>query len=1005
MVRFLIHRPVAVVMTYVALLLMGLAALTRLPVALMPDIDIPGITVRVEWRNTSCGELENTVVTPIRRQLLQVSGLEDITGETRNGSALLRLRFKYGTPVDMAFIEVNEKIDRVMAGLPRDMERPQVIRASVTDVPVFYLNLYRDDLQAGEGFLEMSEFAGEVIRKRIEQLPQVALVDVTGFSFPELVITPNEQKLYSLGMGHEEIRQALVRSNLSMGNMTVREGPYRFVIRFSSVLRSVEDVKNIYIGAGSRIMKLGELAEIRLAERERKGMFFTGDHPAVSLAIIQQADARMAGLKKEMMQLMKSFSEDYPGLRMELVRDQSSFLEYSIRNLRSSLLIGALLAFAIMFLFLHDRRSPWLAGISIPVSVVISFLFFHLAGLSINLISLSGLVLGVGMIIDNSIIVIDNIRQHLARGSDPEEACVRGTNEVIRPLISSVLTTCAVFVPLVFLSGMAGALFRDQAIAVSIGLGLSLLVSITLLPVLFYALRKKGSPGQVRYETTLAEKKYEKGLAAVFRNRAAWLVVFVLLIPLAVVLFRILPMETMPVLSRDDVMVKIDWNENISLDENRIRTQRLLGDMDEPLLVSNIWIGEQQYMLEKDEEESPATVKLYLRGSDSGTPRRLRSEISAWLRRNYRVARVSFAPPPTVFEQLFGGDNIPVEARISVKEGETVPPVEVMRALVDSLGKRLPGMRFRPLPVQEYTLLRIDSERLLLYGVSQDELVNRLRSLFRGREVETLRTGSRLIPVVIHERRQPVGEVLQQSLIRAESGTMIPLQALVSPEKQAGYRIRFAGQHGNYVPLIPAEEPVGVDETVKVIREVVAGQPGLRVEFTGDYFRARGLFSEMVWVLLISLLLLYFILAAQFESLTQPLIVMLEIPLDLAGCLFVLWVFGGGINIMSMIGVVVMAGIIINDSILKVDTINHLRTEGLPLEKAIREGGLRRFKPILMTTLTTVLALLPLLFGHALGSELQRPLALAVIGGLVLGTAVSLYFIPLAYAWLYRHKK
>ncbi|MGC9472390.1 MAG: efflux RND transporter permease subunit [Bacteroidales bacterium] len=1003
MVRFLIHRPVAVVMTYVALLLMGLAALTRLPVALMPDIDIPGITVRVEWRNSSCEELETTVVTPIRRQLLQVSGLENITGQTRNGSAVLRLRFKYGTRVNMAFIEVNEKIDRAMAGLPRDMERPRVIRASVTDVPVFYLNLYRDNLHAGEEFLEMSEFADEVIRKRIEQLPQVALVDVSGLSFPELVIIPDGRKLHSLGMGYEEIRQALVRSNFSMGDMTVREGPYRFIIRFSTVLRSVEDVKNIFIEAGNRVMKLGELAEIRLSAREREGMFLTGDHPSVSMAIIQQADARMAGLKKEMDRLMESFRNDYPDLRMELVRDQSSFLEYSIRNLRSSLMMGALLAFVVMFLFLRDRRSPWLAGISIPVSVVISFLFFHLAGISVNLISLSGLVLGVGMIIDNSIIVIDNILQHLARGDTPEEACVEGTNEVIRPLISSVLTTCAVFIPLVFLSGMAGALFRDQAIAVSIGLGVSLLVSITLLPVLFYVLRRKTSPA--RYEPTLAEKKYERGLAAVFRNRHRWLVAFALLIPLAVVLFNILPMETMPRLSRNDVMVKIDWNENISLDENLRRTQRLLHEMNEPLVVANSWVGEQQYMLDEEEEETAATVKIYLQGQDAGTPRRVRHEITVWLERNYRGARVSFGPPLTVFEQLFGGEDVTLEARISLKEGESVPPVETMYALLDTLGKKLPGVRFRPLPVQEYTLLRMDTERLLLYGVSQNELVNRLRTLFRGREVETLRTGSRLIPVVIHENRKPVGDVLKTALIRAESGAMIPLQALVSPEKQTGYRIRFSDQHGNYLPLIPVEGTGRVEETVRVIRRAVAERPGLRVEFTGGYFRARGLFSEMVWVLLVSLLLLYFILAAQFESLTQPLIVMLEIPLDLAGCFFMLWVFGGGINIMSMIGVVVMAGIIINDSILKVDTINHLRMEGLPLEEAIREGGLRRFKPILMTTLTTVLALLPLMFGHALGSELQRPLALTVIGGLILGTAVSLYFIPLAYAWLYRHKK
>ena len=1007
MVKFLIHRPVAVIMSFIALVLLGIAASTRLPVALMPDIQVPVITVQAERKNTSARELESTVVTPLRRQLLQVSHLDDINSVTRNNQAVLKLKLDYGTDVNYAFIEVNEKIDMAMAGLPRDVPRPRVIKASVTDIPVFYLNIFRKDqgrgTLPGDYFLELSEFADAVIRKRIEQLPEVAMADVTGLAYPELYIRPDKGKMAALNVTGDDIHDALKQQNLPPGNLLVREGHYLYKMRFSSMISTPDDVANIYLKAGNRILKLKEVAEVGIQPQDRHGMFLSDRRPAVSLAIIQQTDARMADLKDEISGLMKHFREDYPQIGMELVRDQSAILDYSISNLKKSLLLGAVLAFLVMFLFLKDGRSPWLVGLSIPVALIISLLVFHLAGLSINIISLSGLILGVGLMLDNSIIVIDNITQFRDRGTPVDEACVLGTNEVIRPLISSALTTCAVFVPLIFLSGLAGALFFDQAVAVSTGLFVSLGVSITLLPALYFVLFRNKKPDK-NYDSvspTHLETFYESGLELVFHHRGRLLLTAGVLILLAGYLFIRIPKDTMPQLPQNDLITSIDWNENITLEENLERVGQLTGNLTEQTEFTNSYLGEQQFILQRKEEKDQAEAEIYWKTTGGNALVTLKQQIAEYLTDKYPIARYEFHAPGTVFEQLFSTDEPLVTARVTMFGKNEAPEYRIMKRLINTLESQLETGGIRPLPIQEYHVIQVLPERMLLYGVSYTTLVNSLQTAFHEREVDIVRSGNRFIPIVIQGRQNNIDEVLNSTRLPNAQGEHIPVSALVKIYREQDYKQLYAGKQGEFVPLQMDFEPGNANSVVSLLRETIDKNSGLDVLFTGRLFSSKKLIREMILVLSLSLLLLYFILAAQFESLTQPFIVLLEIPIDIAGCLLMLLLFGATINIMSLIGMIVMTGIIINDSILKVDTINHLRPE-LPLYEAIRVGGIRRLKPILMTTITTILALMPFLFGSGLGVALQRPLALTVIGGLALGTLVSLYFIPVAYGWLYR---
>jgi len=1018
MVNFLIHRPIAVIMTFIAVLLLGAVSAGLLPVSLMPDVDIPEITVQIERPGVSVRELENTIVTPMRRSLSQVSHLDDIISETREGYSLIRLRFKYGTDINYAFIDVNEKVDGVMHGMPRDVDRPAIIKASATDLPVFYINVQTAaDKNDDSRFMELCEFTDAVIRKRFEQLPQVAMVDITGMMLPELYILPDAEKMKSLGITQYQIQNVLKENNITLGSLDVIDGQYRYSIRFSNAVNNVEDVKNLYLKAGGRILQIKDIADVGLRPRERKGLFLEGKKYALSLAVIKQGDARMEDLKTEITKLLDIFNRDYPEIKLTLTRDQTTILKFAINNLEQSLLLGSFLAFIIMFFFLKDTRSPWLIGFSIPVSLIISLLFFHLMGLSLNIISLSGLILGVGMMIDNSIIVIDNITQRMDRGEPLATACINGTNEVIRPLISSVLTTCAVFLPLIFISGIAGALFYDQAVAVSIGLFVSLIVSITLLPVLYrlFWLRaeRKGKIEKIRKKGLLSkmqifdwENSYEKGWHWVFRHRHWMLPLFIFLIIIGGYLAMKMQKERFPSFKQQELVTRIDWNERISLNENKKRVDRILSLTESKTMPAGSFVGVQQYVMHKDMDLSPSEAVIYFKIKDSYTVNELREGIRNMIRTDYPAASVTFRFPETIFERLFSDREAPFTAKVTSLKLKGVPEVQTMDNVLSDLSSKYPGYDIEPFPKDEYLEIRTNREQLALYDVDQSRLFSRLKSALKENRIGVLRSRTLYVPIVISDKERTLNSILKELKIRNNNGIEIPVSRLVTLLRKDYYKILYGGRDGEYVP-VPFYNVAGVSpyNLAGEIKTLLQDNYDLNVSFTGKLFSSRKLLKELVIILLIALSLLYFILAAQFESLSQPLIVLLEVPMDIAGALGLLWLFGGTINLMAMIGIIVMSGIIINDSILKIDTINQLRKQGLALLPAIETAGKRRLKPILMTSLTTILALVPFLLASDLGSELQQPLALTVIGGMTIGTLVSLYFVPLMYYYLYRKQR
>lgn len=1020
MVKFLLNRPIAVVMAFLAAVIIGAVTYFTLPVSLLPAIDIPQITVQISGEGIGARELENTVTTPLRRQLLQVGGLSEIKSETRDGMGIIRMHFDYGVNTDLAFIEVNEKIDAAMNLLPRDTRRPKAIKASATDIPVLYLNLtLRDDPgsinkadiitgnvartqspYANSQFLEMAQLAENVVRRRIEQMPEIAMADITGVPRQQLRIIPDEDKLASLGITVVDIETALAENNAEPGSMTVRDGYYEYNINISNQLRTTDDVRRIFLRKGDRMIQLGDFCRVEIVDDNPQGYSIFNGKRAVTLAIIKQSEENMDQLKDALAETTAYFEKHYPQIEFTQSRNQTELLDYSISNLVQNLILGFVLVFLLTALFMGEVRSSVVIGVSIIVAVIITFLLFYLFGVSINIISLSGLILAVGMMIDNSVIVTENIMQYRQRGYDLTRACDLGTTEMITPMLSSSLTTVAVFVPLVFMSGIAGAIFYDQAFAITSGLAVSYIVGIMLLPVLYKIVFTGKSKKAISTKTggkALAinawlTRWYTATIDWCFAHKVSCLAVTALTIPACVVLFGVLPVERMPEIDRSDMVARVEWNENINIDENTARVNSLLSQIDTADIVHHsAYIGIQDYLLDAGSELSPSESEIYIQAKSPAHLAAVNSEFAKALKNSYPRATVEYLPAENIFEKIFSTDEPDLEVRFHVNG----------KLDIDTLIAIEGRLTDETTPLRDRINLVIDRERLLLYKVSYQDVARALRTAFKANTAGTLRSYQQYLPIAIVGEEKTVERVLAETLIRDD----LPLASVVSIARDQDLKNISAGADGEFVPL--AFNGIS-DPTAKIteVETVIADKPDWEAAFAGSIFSNRKMMKELTFILLISVLLMYFILCAQFGSFVQPLIVLAEIPIDTAFALITLWICGHTLNLMSAIGIIVTCGIVVNDSILKLDAINELRGEGMPLMEAIHTAGVRRLRPIIMTSLTTILAMVPMLFTNDMGSELQRPLAIAMIGSMVVGTLVSIFIIPIIYWLIYRsHEK
>lgn len=1009
-------------MAFLAFFILGIITYLNIPVSLLPNIAIPEITVQVSGKNISARELENTVVAPIRQQLLQVGKLRDMQSETRDGNGIIKLLFEYGVDTDLAFIEVNEKIDAAMNYLPRDIDRPRVVKASATDIPVFYLNLtLKEDIPYKEGneeaFLNLSEFAETVIKRRIEQQPEVAMVDMTGLISKQIIIIPDNNLLQITGITLSEIESVLQNNNIEPGTMTVKNGHYEYNITFSSVVRTISDVQDIYFRKNGRIYQLKDIADIRLTTQKEEGISLYNGKRAITLGIIKQADENMANMQAVLDKTIHSLEETYPDIEFSSSQNQTELLDYTISNLQQNLILAFIFVCLVSTIFMSDIRSPLIIGLCMFVSLIISLLFFYLFHISLNVVSLTGLVLALGMMIDNSIIVTDNIGQYRRKGLLLEDACIKGTDEVIAPMLSSALTTISVFLPLIFMSGIAGAIFFDQAFSVTVGLLVSYITGIMLLPVLYKLIytakaprfiskrihRKGKEEAKKVHKISIPERIYHKGTNWTFSHKTMTIIVMILVFPFCVWLFTFIRKEKMPDISQNEQIVNIEWNENIHLQENNRRVASLLQHIEKEIIENSALIGRQQYLLNREREKTVTESEIYLKLPTTEDIPGIKETISKYMTEKYPSSIVSYSPVGTIFEKIFATGEPDLRIEYYPEKSQASVTTENIEKIKNDL-KSKTGQTAVTASFEKQLNISVNNEKLLLYNIPYSTLYQALKSGFKENEITTLRSYQQYLPITLGGGETNVNEVIQNTLLPVSGTThKIPLGELVSINPAEDVKTIIAGRNGEFIPF-DFYELNNPQDAIDKVKQEITPEKGWDINFSGTFFSNRQMLGELVIILFISIMLMYFILAAQFESFVQPLIVLLEIPIDIAAALGLLILLGHSLNLMSAIGIVVTCGIIINDSILKVDIMNQLRRQGMDLMDAIHEAGRRRLNAILMTSLTSIVCMLPLLFSSDMGSELEKPLAIATIGGMVIGTPISLFVVPLAYWFIYRKK-
>ncbi len=1009
MVRFLLARPIAVFMTFMALMVFSFIVLRTLPISLLPPIDVPQIVVKVNYPNASPEAIEQNVLSRIREGLITLNGLEEMDSKAGSEVGTIRLTFDYSTKMELAYIDVNEKIDRLTNSLPEDLSRPEVIRINTSDIPVARVQVVPKE---GIDEIEVSLLAENVLKKRIEQLPGVSLVDINGKKDRIITVKPKEEALSALGMTQENVISAIKSGNQDLPGISVKDGQFRYYLRLATRVDSPKDIESLPVAASSGvIIPLGKLAEVSYETQETLGYHLFGTNEGLVITVHKQTSAKMNELIPELKKSLEYFKEDYPQVEFELTQDQSNLLNAAISNLETSLLFGGVFAFAVLFLFMKDYRLPLIIGVSLPSSLLISFLVFYFFDLSINIISLSGLALGIGMLIDNAIIVLDNITRKRESGLPLFDACVEGVNEVMGALISSVLTTLAVFVPLVFLSGISGALFFDQAVAVTAILSVSLAVAFILLPMLYFIMFSRSKKPYDEGEGLFFSKVlalYDFVYHKVISNRKLAMLGFMLLIPLGLGISLILDTTGLPEIEKLDATLDVDWSEPISATENKNRVLALLKTLDGNYTQAEADVGVKQFLL-FDGENSIQQSLLYFLFPSVEEKQAAINQLEDYLKENYPEASFTLGDAPNAFDQLFNSSMPYYEVRWKDLEAKEPVPEERMDPWLSQFPtrewERGPGLQ-----KEASVVFTLRADKMATYQIPVDAVQMQISKLFGSYTITDIRRFGVITPIRLKETNARFESLLRNTRLFASDTTSYILGEFIDYQYEDHYKYVTADKGGIYQSLF-----VTADNPDEGLRDYLRwGQDkNLGVTAVGQYFKDRENVRQLIGILLISVLLLYFILAAQFESFIQPLIVVFTLPLGIGGAFLVLLLCGATLNVMSAIGLVVMLGIMVNDAILKIDTINRLRSSYVEsdsisaaeaLEMALHRAGQIRLKPILMTSITTILALIPIVFSSGLGADLQRPLVFAVIGGLTIGTVTSLYFVPLAY-WFTVSKK
>ena len=1063
-IGFSIGRPVTIIMLMTAMLLFGFIAFSRLPINLLPDITYPTLTVRTEYTGAAPNEIENLISEPIEEAVGVVTGVVRVSSISRPERSDVILEFEWGTNMDFASLNVREKID--LLNLPQAAEKPILLRFDPSLDPIL-----RIALSGNESLTALRIMAEEEIKRELESLDGVAAVKISGGLEEEIHVELDESKLASLGIPITQVANRLEQENVNLAGGTIKDGETEYLVRILNEFKDVDEIDEIIIGQINTVpILLSDVAYVAKSHKERKLSARINGQESIEIAIYKEAGTNTIQVGRVVKERLDSVRENLEGLTsgvfLEVVFDQSIFIQQSVDEVLKTALYGGILAVLVLFLFLRSSSSL-IIGVSIPISVVTTFFFLYAFDVSLNIMSLGGLALGVGMLVDNSIVVLEGIDRHRRRGGDkPLTELVRlGASEVGQAVVAATLTTVCVFVPIVFVEGIAGQLFRDLALAVTFSLIVATLVAVTLIPVISSILHRDRQPhieeeSQPSQDPTTAIGKTRAVIGTVwsaFTLGLGYIVtgvffivrwaLFVVWTALRVVLWipgwlfdRIFPViqRTYPPFLRWALVhraltlftgtvvlagtlyiiptIGVELIPQMSQGEFFVNVRLPVGS---PLPATEDVLGRMSDLASEYPEVSSVYVlagTMGQSGGNAGEERENIGQLHIRLEPGLRGEveenvmnrlRASFEPIPGIEAPEFARPALfsfknPVEVEVSGYNLSRLTEVSEDLAMEMSAVPGLTDVKASMEGGNPEVQILFDRRKLANLGLNLGTVTQIVQNKVQGNVATELTRRDRKIDIRVwaeDETRLSL-DAIRRMVVNPEGAVPVPLAAVAEVRvvqgpseirrvNQQRVAIVSAGLTGRSLGDV-AEDIQGIIDGFLLPIDFIVGVKGQNEEM-------QVAFASLQFAILLSVFLVYLVMASQFESLLHPFVIMFTFPFSIIGVVLTLVLTGQTISVVVLIGVIMLTGIVVNNAIVLVDYINQLRRNGTELQEAIVEAAQTRLWPIMMTTATTVLGLLPMAIGVGEGAELRAPMAITVIGGLIAGTLVTLLLVPLIY--------
>lgn len=1015
LVKFAVKRPVTIVIITSVLLILGFFTFSKLPLDLYPEMDLPVAAVITSYSGAGPEEVEEQLTKPLESAVTTLSNINELQSISSDGQSILIITFNWGTNMDFAAADIREKIGYVEAYLPSSAGEPMIIKMDPTMMPILQMGI-----SGGDNLASLQEIAETYIEPRLSRIPEVASVIITGGLERQVTVEVDPVKLENYGLSLAQVNQVLQTENFNMSGGKMELGGREYYLRNLQQFETVKDIENVAIlTATGNIVYLKDIASIVDGYKEQEQITRVDGENAVGIHIMKQSDANTVtaceAVREEMEEIEKELGID---LNVKIVMDQSSFIVQSLDNTKKMIVEGALLAILILFLFLRNGRSTLIIFTAIPLSIISCFILMYFTGNTVNLLTLGGLALGVGRIVDDSIVVFENVFRHRSMGEPPLQAAINGASEVSGAVIASTTTLIAVFIPIVFVEGLASIIFKPMALTISFAIFCSLMVALTIIPLMSSRMLsdrsmaiKPDSAGRIVRATNrfgswldnLGEKYKEVLKKALSRRRAVIITVTVLMIA-SLACIPLVGAEFLPSSDSGEISVTVETDKGSKLDA----TYEISRQVEEKLRsfpeVETIFasVGASGTMLMDSGGSSDTStfyVKLVSKDKRDISVADMTEEMRQALT-DIPGAKIEVSVYDMMTMMASGdeinvqirGDDLEVLKELSNEIAELIRQVPGTREVVASLTDGSPEMQ-----------IRIDRQRAASYGLTPVQVAASIKNAMEGSVTTTYKVEGSEVDVRV--RYIPEGNKdlnhLSNLTILSPAGAVVKLSQIATFEVAQGPvainrvdQVRYASITGNLLN----RDLNSVITDIQAAVDKLDLPAGYTVEYTGQNEQMMESFGSLGVALLLAILLVYAVMAIQYESFFSPFIIMFSVPTAIIGVVFGLLLTGRTLSVTAFIGLIMLVGIVVSNAIILVDYLNKLRKRGMERNEAIIEAGRVRLRPILMTALTTILAMLPMAFGLGDGGELTAPLATVVVGGLIVSTFITLLLVPVVYS-------